>query len=189
MIAENMHLTAEQLEAGLPHVLASPSDEGTLEMIVRRPANGERERLIEGELDLELGLVGDNWHVRPSSRTPDRSPHPDMQLNVMNARMIDVIAQSRDRWQLAGDQLFVDLDLSEKNLPVGTRLAIGSAIIKVTEQPHKGCKKFSQRFGVEALKFVNSPIGKPLRLRGLCAKVVQAGTVGQGDKVRVIGAE
>jgi MOSC domain-containing protein YiiM len=157
---------------------------GTLEMIVRRPRVDGREVLAEGELDLEVGLVGDTWLERGSSRTTDGSAHPDMQLNVINARLLDLVAQDKARWPLAGDQLVVDFDLSEANVPPGTQLAIGSAIIEVTAQPHTGCAKFVARFGREAMLFVNSPLGKQLHLRGINARVVQPGTIRQGDAVR-----
>jgi len=133
--------------------------------------------------DLSDGLVGDNWKARGSRSTPDGSANPDMQLNVMNARVIELLAQSKDRWALAGDQLFVDFDLSETNVPAGTRLAIGKAVIEVTPPPHTGCKKFSARFGVDAMKFVNSPEGKQLHLRGINAKIVQPGIIRVGDGV------
>lgn len=177
-----------KLEAGLDEIRQSPKDEGVLEMLVRRPRVDEREVLAEGALDLDEGLVGDNWRTRGSSRTADGAAHPAMQLNVMNARAIALLAQSRERWQLAGDQLFLDLDLSEENVPPGTRLAIGSAIIEVTAQPHTGCKKFLARFGLAALQFVNSPTGKQLRLRGLNARVAQPGVIRAGDIVRRIKA-
>jgi MOSC domain-containing protein YiiM len=177
------HLTTQELEAALPEIRRSPADSGTVELIVRRPAVDEREVLEEGLLDPAEGLVGDTWKVRPSGRTPDHSAHPDMQLNVMNARVVALVAQDPDRRALAGDQLYLDLDLSQANLPPGTRLALGSAVIEVTEQPHTGCAKFSSRFGADALRFVNSPVGKELRLRGLNAKVVVPGTVHRGDTV------
>jgi hypothetical protein len=157
---------------------------GTLEMIVRRPRVDGREVLAEGELDLEVGLLGDTWLERGSSRTTDGSAHPDMQLNVINARLLGLVAQDKARWPLAGDQLVVDFDLSEANIPPGTQLAIGSAIIEVTAQPHTGCAKFVARFGREAMLFVNSPLGKQLHLRGINARVVQPGTIRQGDAVR-----
>ena len=185
MAAED-HLTMEELEAGLAKIRNSPRDEGILELIVRRPQIGEREILEEGELHLAHGLVGDNWSVRPSSRTSDGSPHPDMQLNVMNARAIALLAQHKERWPLAGDQLFIDLDLSAENLPPRTKLALGSAVIEVTSQPHTGCKKFLERFGSDALKFVSSPVGKELNLRGINAKVIQPGTFRVGCKVTKI---
>lgn len=178
------HLTKNELEAGLPRIVAAPHDAGVLRLIVRRPAVGEREVLEEGQLDVADGLVGDNWRVRGSTRTPDGTSHPEMQLNVMSARAIDLIAQDPERWRLAGDQLFVDLDLSVDNLPPGTQLALGSAVIEVTPQPHTGCQKFVQRFGVEAMKFVNSATGRRLRLRGLNAKVVRPGVIRIGDIVR-----
>ncbi len=178
------HLTTAELEAGLDHIRQSPKDVGTLEMIVRRPRVDAREVLVEGELDLELGLVGDTWLERGSSRTADGSAHPDMQLNVINARLLDLVAQDKARWPLAGDQLVVDFDLSEANITPGTQLAIGSAIIEVTAQPHTGCAKFVARFGREAMLFVNSPLGKQLHLRGINARVVRPGTIRQGDEVR-----
>jgi hypothetical protein len=183
------HLTTEELGAGLSEVLTSPKDEGTLELIVRRPRAGEREVLEEGRLDLFEGLVGDNWKDRGSSRTPDGSPHPDMQLNVMNSRVLALVAQDRERWRLAGDQLIVDLDLSRENLPAGARLALGSAVIEVTEQPHTGCQKFIDRFGLDAMRFVNSPEGRRLRLRGLNARVVRPGVIRAGDAVRKLRPE
>ena len=185
-MASVRHLTMEALEAGLDEIRRSPKDEGVLALIVRRPQIDGREVLEEGELDLAEGLVGDNWRTRGSSRTPDRSPHPDTQLNIMNSRVIALVAQDRDRWQLAGDQLFIDLDLSGENLPPGTRLALGSAVIEVTDQPHTGCKKFVARFGLDAMTFVNSPLGKQLNLRGINAKVVQPGAIRVGDVARRI---
>jgi hypothetical protein len=179
-----VHLSQAQLEAGLDDIRRSPTDKGRVELIVRRPAVDEREVLDEGQLDLTEGLVGDTWRFRGSSRTDDGGPHPDMQLNVINSRAAALVAAGTDRRALAGDQLHLDLDLSTENLPAGTRLALGSAVIEVTEQPHTGCKKFSARFGRDALKFVNSPAGKALRLRGLNAKVVVPGTVRAGDPVK-----
>ena len=177
-------LTMAQLEAGLDEIRRAPRQEGALQLIVRRPQTGEREVLESAELDLTTGLVGDNWKQRGSSLTADGSAHPDMQLTVMNARVIDLVAQARERWQLAGDQLFIDIDLSADNMPPGTQLALGSAVIEVTAQPHNGCKKFVDRFGVDAMKFVNSPLGKALRLRGINAKVIQPGTIHAGDRVK-----
>ena len=171
------------LELGLSRIRAAPGDGGTLELIVRRPAVDEREVLDEGVLDAAWGLVGDTWKVRGSTRTADGSAHPEMQLNVMNARVIELLAGDRDRWALAGDQLYVDLDLGRDNLPAGTRLSLGSAVIEVTAQPHRGCAKFSRRFGLDALRFVHSPEGERLRLRGLNARVVVGGTVRTGDRV------
>jgi hypothetical protein len=173
----------------MERVRLSPKDEGVLELIVRRPRVDEREVLEEGRLSLVEGLVGDSWKERGSSRTPDGSPHPDMQLNVMNARVLALVAQDRERWRLAGDQLIIDLDLSDENLPAGTRLSLGSAVIEVTDQPHTGCHKFVARFGLDAMRFVNSPAGKRLRLRGLNARVVQPGVIRAGDVVRKLQAE
>jgi len=174
----------DELEAGVEHIRQSPLDLGVLELLVRRPRVEAREVLDTAELDPVEGLVGDTWRTRSSTRTSDGSAHPDMQLNIMNARVIALLAQARERWPLAGDQLYVDMDLSSANLPPGTRLAIGSALIEVTAQPHTGCHKFRARFGEDALKFVNSPLGKLLHLRGINAKVVQAGVIRVGDQLR-----
>ena len=160
-----------------------------LELIVRRPRIGEREVLDEGQLDIVDGLVGDTWSTRGSRRSKDGLAHPDMQLNIMNARVIALVAQDRERWHLAGDQLFMDLDLSGENLPPGTRLAVGSAVIEVTDQPHTGCQKFVSRFGLEAMKFVNSPVGRELNLRGINARVVQPGMIRVRDVARKVVQE
>jgi len=183
-MAEAKHLTMAELEAGLDKIRQAPKDEGVIALIVRRPQIDAREVLEEGELDLVEGLVGDSWKVRASNRTPDGLAHPDMQLNVMNSRVIALVAREKDRWPLAGDQLFIDMDLSSDNLPPGTRLALGSAVIEVTDQPHTGCKKFAARFGLDALKLVNSPVGRRLQLRGLNARVTQPGVIRVGDLVK-----
>jgi hypothetical protein len=186
MTAGVKHPTMAELEAGLGEILRSPKDAGPLELIVRRPRRGEREVLAEGELHTSEGLVGDGWRWRGSSRTPDGTAHPEMQLNIMNARVIALLARARERWPLAGDQLYLDLDLSGENLPAGTRLGLGEAVIEVTAQPHTGCGKFVARFGLEAMKFVNSEVGRGLRLRGINARVLRPGMVRVGDVARKI---
>lgn len=180
------HLNSEELLAGLDHIRCSPKEEGVLELIVRRQAINEREVLEQAELDLVQGLVGDTWNRRRSMSTSDGSPNIEMQITAMNSRVAALVAQNKDRWRLAGDQLYVDMDLSAGNLPAGARLAVGSAVIEVTAPPHLGCQKFVARFGVEAMKFVNSPVGKELRLRGIHARVIQPGTIRTGDLARKI---
>lgn len=177
-------LTMAELEAGLDEIRRSPKDEGVVELIVRRPQINEREVLEEGELSLVEGLVGDTWSRRRSSSTPDGSPNPEMQINVMNSRAVDLVAQSKERWPLAGDQIYLDLDLGAANLPAGTRLALGAAVIEVTAPPHLGCQKFVARFGLDAMKFVNSSLGRELHLRGINAKVVKPGVFRVGDVVK-----
>jgi hypothetical protein len=175
------HLTLAELEAGLAEIVESPKDEGRVEMIVRRQGVGEREVLEVAQLDLVEGLIGDTWRIRGSSNTDDGLADPKAQITVMNARAIALVAKCRDRWQLAGDQLFIDLDLSQTNVPPGTRLAIGSAVIEVTDQPHTGCGSFKRRFGGDATKFVNSRVGRQLQLRGINTQVVQPGSIRVGD--------
>ena len=184
-MTEVRHLTTEQLHAGLDEIRRAPKDEGVLRLIVRRPAVNQREVLDAGELNAAEGLLGDTWKHRRSSQTSDGSPHPEMQLNVMSSRAAALVAQDPEQWPLAGDQLFVDLDLSADNLPPGTQLTIGSAVIEVTSQPHTGCNKFVSRFGVAAMKFVNSAVGRQLNLRGINARVTRPGAIRVGDIVRV----
>jgi MOSC domain-containing protein YiiM len=172
------HLTTEEIEAGMAKVIESPKDNGVLNLIVRRPQEDGREVLDVGELDVEKGLVGDDWLTDDGNY--------ETQLAIMNSRIIDLLAQDANRWKLAGDQLFIDLNLTDENLPHGTRLQIGSAIIEVTPHPHNGCKKFVERFGLDAMLFVNSPVGKQYHLRGIYARVVQSGTIRQGDAVKKI---
>ena len=179
-----MSATADRLQAGLAAIRMSPADEGTVELIVRRPAVEEREVVEEAELDATDGLVGDNWRARGSGRMEDGSANPKAQLTLMNARLAELVAGERERWALAGDQLYVDLDLSRANLPPGTRLAVGSAVIEVTDEPHTGCAKFSARFGSDALRFINSSEGRLLNLRGINARVVEPGSVRRGDLIR-----
>ncbi len=174
------YLTALELEAGLDEITRSPGDHGVLELIVRRPQVGGREILREGQLSLADGLVGDNWRLRGGARAPNL----DAQLTLMNSRVIALVSQDKARWPLAGDQLYVDLDLSEGNLPPATRLSIGSAVIEVSAQPHTGCAKFVERFGLEAMKFVNAPEYKALHLRGINTRIVCPGVIRVGDTAK-----
>jgi hypothetical protein len=181
-----VHFDLATLEAGLDRIRESPRDRGTLELICRRPAVEERELVDEATLDLHEGLLGDNWLVRGSKSTDDGSADRDAQLTLMNIRSVELIAGSPERHQLAGDQLFVDLLLSEENLPPGTRLQIGEATIERTAPPHRGCGKFLSRFGVDALKFVNSDVGRELNLRGVNARVIEGGRIRRGDAIEVL---
>jgi MOSC domain-containing protein YiiM len=177
----SLYIGTEALEAGLPAILAAPADEGTLELVVRRPFENEREVLDEGELTAGEGLVGDDWANRNARK--GRPNDPATQLTLMSARVVDLVSGSRERWALSGDQLFVDLDLRPENLPPGTRLQVGTAVIEVTDVPHTGCAKFTERFGPAAIRFVNGKSGRALRLRGMYARVVENGVVRPGDAI------
>ena len=178
------YVSAEELEAGLEHILLSPQDTGQLQLIVQRPEIGERQVVDKGILSTTHGLQGDNWLSRGSRTTDDRSANPQMQLNIMNIRVAQLVAKNWERVPLAGDQLYVDFDLSEKNLLIGSRIAIGTAEIEITAVPHLGCKKFKERFGTDAMRFVNSAIGRSLKLRGLNSRVTREGSIKPGDTLR-----
>ena len=181
-----MNRTPEELDAGLAHVVDAPVDDGEFRLIVRRPVEDERETLDEGVLDIESGLEGDNWAARGDPRSEDGAANVLAQLTVMNSRVLEVMAGPIHRWPLAGDQIYVDFDLSEDNLPAGTRLSVGEALIEVTAKPHTGCAKFTRRHGLAAHRWVNSEIGRRLRLRGLNTRVVKPGTIRVGDRVRKV---
>ena len=183
--SDPLHLTPAELEAGLDEIREAPKDSGAVELIVRRPKEGEREVPETAELDRDVGVVGDRWSL---GRSNGRPANPATQVTLMSARAAALVARTRDRWPLAGDQLYVDLDISEENLPPGTRLSLGSAVLEISHEPHTGCKKFVSRFGMDAMLFVNSPIGRALRLRGVNARVVEPGTVSVGDAVTKLAA-
>ncbi len=170
----------QQLDENLETIKQAPSSAGTIELIVRRPQTGEREILEEAQLDTAEGLVGDNWKARGYKKG---EANTDMQINIMNVRATAAIEKDQTRWPLAGDQFYVDFDISKHNLPPGTRIQLGEAQLEVTAEPHLGCKKFSERFGQDATLWVNSDEGKALNLRGINAKVIQNGKVCVGDKI------
>ena len=179
-----LFLSTSELTAGIDHIRSSPRDAGVVEKIVCRPANDERRELNQAQLDVQGGLIGDNWLSRGLGKDSVSYSNRNMQLNLMNARAIALIARGKERWQLAGDQFYVDLDLSPTNLPPGTQLHIGDAIIEVTAEPHLGCSKFMARFGRDAAQFVNSDVGKALNLRGINARIIQGGAVRVGSIIR-----
>ena len=184
MQAEIKHLSTPDLVAGLEQIRNSPKSQSVLDMIVSRPEEDAREIMELADLDVVVGLVGDTWQDRPSARSGDGKAHPDMQITLMNSRVADLVAQSKERWPLSGDQLFADLDLSKTNVPPGTRISVGKAVLEATDQPHTGCKKFASRFGVDALKFISSPTTAVLQLRGINLKVVEGGEIKPGDIVK-----
>lgn len=185
-MTEQSYMTKTELLAGLDIIRQSPRDGGTLEMIVRRPESGAREVIDQAELDLKEGMVGDNWKARGSSRTKDGRANPEAQITIMSTRAIALIAQDKERWQWAGDQLYVDMDLSADNLPAGSQIALGSTILEISAEPHTGCSQFVERFGMDAMQFVNSAEGRQFRLRGLNAKIIQPGVIRVGDITTIV---
>lgn len=178
-VTQTVFKTLDQLEAGLDHIVGSPSDQGTVEMIVIRPEEDIRDTPDRVEVSPEGGLHGDRWVAHGS-------PYPESQVTLINARLLDLVAGGRHRWKLAGDNLVVDLDLSPFNLGAGQQLQVGSAVLEVTDKPHTGCHKFSGRYGADALRFVNRGRGRELRLRGIYARVVEAGVISVGDRLNKI---
>ncbi len=178
--------TLEHMESYLEIIRDAPSDEGVVEMIVSRPKTNSRRILDHADIHQEHGLVGDNWLARGDKHTADGTADTGRQLTLMGSRAIRAITDSEQRWPEAGDQFFVDFDLSAGNLPAGSRIAIGEAELEVSPLPHLGCRKFSERFGKEATQFVNSEAGKALNLRGINATVIKPGKVAKGDTIRKI---
>jgi MOSC domain-containing protein YiiM len=185
-MTEVTHLTDEQIEAGLADVLASPGDGGRVEAIVIRPAVDERETLQQARLSPEGGVEGDRWATAGEPLLPDGRPDPRQQVSLMNARLLHLLAGDEARMALAGDNLVVDLDLSDDNLPPGQKLAVGGALIEMTDALHTGCNKFVARFGADATRYVNASQRKALHLRGRYARVLVAGQVQVGDTLRKV---
>ena len=180
------HLSPADLEVGMGAVRTSPRDTGVVELIVIRPGIDERIVLPEVEVDAEGGLAGDSWRERGSRNTEDGSADPGEQVTVMNSRFARLISATEDRVPLAGDQLYMDLDLSWGNLPTGTLLEFPAVTLQVTDVPHTGCAKFRARFGMDALRLTNTTEGKDLRLRGINTTVVRAGMLRSGESARVV---
>ncbi len=170
------HLTMDELEAGLEEIESAPKSNGTVEMIVARPTVNGRLTLQKAALTINGGLEGDNWAARKRVR-------PDEQITIANVRVVRLYAQKPERWPLAGDQLYVDFDISNANLKAGDRIRIGTAVLQITSKPHDGCNKFIQRFGHPAFTFVNMDAHRHLNLRGIYAIVVQSGTIHAGDGI------
>jgi hypothetical protein len=182
-VSTDLHVPRESLDPHLSALRALGTEEGTLELIVVRPTEGERELAETAELTIEEGLVGDRWQPRFDE---NGAPMRETQLTIASTRLLELIAEP-DRWPLSGDNLLVDMGLDMESLPVGSRLAIGdTVVVQISEVPHTGCAKFSARFGSDALRFINSPEGRELRLRGVNAHVIVPGTIATGDAVRRI---
>jgi MOSC domain-containing protein YiiM len=183
------YLSTAELESGLAEVIDSPPDNGRLEKIFIRPAVNERRSLDSAALTVDGGIEGDRWSTEASHRTSDGRPDPQNQITLMNARILRQISGDADAMCLAGDNLIVDLDLSEANLPAGSRLAVGrEVVVQINALPHTGCGKFTRRYGAEARTFVNSERGTELQLRGRHGSVIQGGTITVGDSLQKMPA-
>lgn len=156
-----------------------PRGVGTVRLITLRVGGRQHELPLSAMLTVEGGVAGDKWGE-------EVSPDPDGQVTLMNARVAELIAGDRVPRPLPGDNFLVDLALDEEALPVGARVRLGQAVIQVTAKPHSGCKTFRERFGAEALRWVNVRANRPLRLRGVMCRVVVAGSVAVGDQAVVL---
>ena len=177
----------DELLESLPYILSAPADEGQVRAIVIRPAAGQRRMLDRVDVSARGGLEGDHWAEGCWLSTEDGAPHPDVQVCIMSARCIEAIAGPEANWAAAGDNLFIDMDLSPENLPPGTRVAIGTVELILTAEPHNGCQSFIDRYGRDACVFVNTGPGKANRLRGIYGRVTRDGTIRRGDVMRKIG--
>jgi hypothetical protein len=171
------HLASDELERGYAQ-LSPPKDSGELALICARGEDGQRSELQRAALSVRGGLPGDAWFR-------DCPEKVDAQLTVMRVDVARLFANGQSI-TLAGDNLFVDLDLSKANLPCGSRLRIGGALLEVTPEPHNGCLKFRQRFGADALRFTAEPNRHDQHLRGIYLKTVEAGEVAVGDTIEVL---
>ena len=184
-MSTDLHVPRESLDPHLPMLRSLGTERGTLELIVVRPSEGERETPETAEVTVDDGLVGDRWEPYVEK---DGTLGREAQLTIASTHLLGLIAEP-ERWALAGDQLLVDMGLDMDGLPAGSKLAIGDTlVVRISELPHTGCAKFSARFGSDALKFINSPEGRRLRLRGVNAKVIEPGTISVGDAVRRVPA-
>jgi hypothetical protein len=182
------YMTLSEIEAGVAWVRAAPSDVGSVAALVVRPEVNQRESLTQVMFSPQQGVAGDNWVMDCWKKLPNGESDPEVQVAIMNARMIEVLTRDKNLWPFAGDQLFVDFDLGVNNLAVGDRLQVGDALLEITAEPHRGCSKFKKRFGPDALAFVNSPQGDAHRLRGVYARIVSAGEVRVGDDIRKVNS-
>jgi MOSC domain-containing protein YiiM len=172
------HRSLAELEEGFAKLPAPPPDEGRLRLIVCRHAPGVHEAQDRVRLTPEQGVPGDEWNRRPPLK-------PEAQLTVMRRDVAELVAHGQPLTE-PGDNLIVDLDISSPNLPVGTRLRIGSAVVEVSPKPHDGCQKFARRFGDAALRFVNAPATRHLNLRGIYWRVLEAGEVAVDAAILVL---
>jgi hypothetical protein len=180
------HVTFDKLQEGLAEISQAPKNHGNIELLVIRPVQYERKVVNEITMHPITGCEGDIWHSKKTSSTPDGKPNPERQVTLINSRVLALLEGAKDTWPKAGDQVYVDMDLSKENLPAGTDLSLGSAIIRVSAQPHNGCKKFAERYGIDATRFVNSSLGKAKSLRGINCYIVKEGIVKMGDTVSIL---
>jgi len=174
-------VTTDEINSNLSFILSSPKDVGKIESIIVRRRKNERELRKEVFLSPEKGVEGDRWYDLSKGK-----PDPRRQLTIINSRLIKLLAQSVERMQLAGDNLIIDLDISDANLPVGQRLTIGKVMVEITDVPHTGCSRFAERYGNDAVEFINAPERSSLRLRGVYAKFLNSGLIHVGDIIKKI---
>ena len=175
-------LTMDELESAWQAATAAPRERGSVRLICIRKAGGHHETPHEAEIAPGIGLVGDRW----SEREPGRDPDGYSGVTLINATVAELIAAGHQPLDAAGDNLHVDLDIAVDALPAGTRLRVGSALLRISEQPHTGCSTFSGKFGLDALKWVSTPDGRRRRLRGVNCSVLEGGSVRVGDPIVVI---
>jgi hypothetical protein len=177
-------ITAAELEAALPSVLAAPGGAGLVRLLCTRPQPNARAFPEVLTLSRGKGATGDYHPARPWLRLPDGSPDPRIEVSIMPWRVLDLVWRERDRVAHPGDNIAVDMTLAEADLPAGTRLAAGTAILRVSDVPNDGCAKWKVRYGKAAHDWITTPDHLRLRLRGLYAAIEQDGEVRIGDTLR-----
>jgi len=180
------HVTLPECMAALPHILAAPKDAGAIDHLCFRPSRGTRTFPASLTLTKAEGIPGDRWLKEPWQRLSDGTPDPDLQVSILPARVLDLIWRARETTTHPGDTIVADLDLGVANLPPGSLLQAGTAVLRVSGYFNEACVKWKTRHGKAATDFITAPGHAPLRLRGIICAVAADGVVVATDHLRVI---
>lgn len=180
-------ITRAELDRAWPDIMAAPKDGAAIEMLCLRPAMGERRFVDEIHVTREEGIPGERWLTQPWMRLPGGQPDPAIQVSFLQRRVLDLVWRDREGTPHPGDTFVVDMDLSEANLPAGSLLQVGSAVLEVSTVFNNACAKWKKRYGDDALDWVRAYENKEFRPRGVLAKVHRDGVFRAGDRLTRIG--